>query len=80
MRWKEKAATALMCAVLTAGLGVFPAFAQSSGNFSAGVINTACVLNTSTGSLTPPCEPTENGTVCTLSACGSDCVYTCPLP
>lgn len=40
------------------------AMAQSSGNFSAGVINTACVLNTSTGVLTPPCSPVSNGTTC----------------
>jgi len=66
MTWKQKTATALIVALLTAGLGVIPAFAQSSGNFSAGVINAACVLNSTTGSLTPACEPTENGTVCTL--------------
>jgi len=33
----------------------------------------------------PRCDCPEtitlpNGDVCTLSACGSDCVYTCPLP
>ena len=49
---KGKTATALIVALLTAGPGVMPAFAQSSGNFSAGVINAACVLNTSDGSLT----------------------------
>jgi len=43
-----------------------PVFAQSSGNFSAGVINTACVLNSSTGALTPECTPVENGTVCSM--------------
>lgn len=29
------------------------------------------------------CDPTitlPDGTVCTLEACGFDCVYTCPLP
>jgi hypothetical protein len=47
-------------------LGAMPVFAQSSGNFSAGVINTACVLNTSTGALTPECTPVADGTVCSL--------------
>lgn len=30
----------------------------------------------------PNCPPTitVGGVTCTLSACGSDCVYTCPFP
>ena len=33
----------------------------------------------------PPCDCPEtielpNGTVCTLEACGFDCVYVCPFP
>lgn len=31
----------------------------------------------------PQCQPTitlPDGTVCTLVSCGSDCVYSCPIP
>jgi len=42
------------------------AFAQSSGNFDAAVDPTVCVLNSSTGTLSPLCTPTANGTSCAL--------------
>jgi hypothetical protein len=42
------------------------AFGQSSGNFSASTVNSACTLNTSTGVLTPGCSPTSNGTQCAV--------------
>jgi len=55
----------VLALALTFCLGSGMAMAQSSGNFSAGAINTACVLNDSTGALTPACGVTAtNGTVC----------------
>src|SRR5262245_10687614 len=41
-------------------------FAQSSGNFDSAVNPTVCTLNSSTGSLSPLCSPTANGTECVL--------------
>ena len=41
-------------------------FGQSSGNFDAAVNPTVCVLNSSTGSLSPLCSPTANGTSCLM--------------
>src|SRR5260370_42280296 len=40
--------------------------AQSTGNFDADVSPTVCTLNSSTGTLSPLCTPTANGTQCTL--------------
>jgi hypothetical protein len=42
------------------------ALAQSSGNFDAAVDPTVCVLNSSTGTLSPLCIPTTNGHSCAL--------------
>jgi len=62
----NKVAAGLIFAMLGIAIGALPVFAQSSGNFSAGVINTACVLNSSTGALTPECTPVANGSVCSM--------------
>jgi hypothetical protein len=40
--------------------------AQSSGNFDADVSPTVCTLNASTGTLSPLCTPTVDGTECVL--------------
>jgi hypothetical protein len=66
LKLKDKVTAGLVLVMLGVLLGAMPVFAQSSGNFSAGVINTACVLNTSTGALTPGCTPVADGTVCSL--------------
>ena len=50
----------------TALLSASAAFAQSSGNFDAAVDPTVCMLNSGTGTLSPLCTPTANGTVCSL--------------
>ena len=42
------------------------AFAQSSGNFDAAVSPTVCTLNSTTGTLSPLCLPTGDGTECVL--------------
>src|SRR3989442_10467984 len=42
------------------------ALAQSSGNFDAAVNPTVCTLNSSTGTLSPLCTPTVDGTECVL--------------
>jgi hypothetical protein len=42
------------------------ALAQSSGNFDAAVDPTVCMLNSSTGTLSPLCAPTADGSVCTM--------------
>jgi hypothetical protein len=69
MTLSRKLMSGLVLALLGVVLAAIPALAQSSGNFSAAVINTACVLNTSTGDLTPECTPKVDGSVCsTLSA------------
>ena len=69
MTSRRKLVSSLLLALPFVVLGAVPVLAQSSGNFSAGVINAACVLNTSTGALTPECTPVGNGTVCSsLSA------------
>jgi len=49
-------------AVLSASM----ALAQSSGNFDAAVSPTVCTLNSSTGTLSPLCTPTADGTECVL--------------
>src|SRR5256712_8703349 len=49
-------------AVLSASM----ALAQSSGNFDADVSPTVCTLNSSTGTLSPLCTPTADGTECVL--------------
>src|SRR5256884_674277 len=49
-------------AVLSASM----ALAQSSGNFDAAVSPTVCPLNSSTGTLSPLCSPTADGTECVL--------------
>src|SRR2546422_6161959 len=49
-------------AVLSASM----ALAQSSGNFDAAVSPTVCTLNSSTGTLSPLCTPTVDGTECVL--------------
>src|SRR5438094_7342434 len=40
--------------------------AQTSGNFDAAVNPTVCTLNSSTGTLSPLCTPTADGTECVL--------------
>src|SRR5207247_10683982 len=57
-----KSALVFAIAVFSASL----ALAQSSGNFDAAVDPTVCMLNSSTGTLSPLCAPTANGTQCTL--------------
>jgi hypothetical protein len=42
------------------------ASAQSSGNFDAAVNPTVCTLNANTGTLSPLCTPTVDGTECVL--------------
>ena len=42
------------------------AFAQSSGNFDAAVNATVCTLDKTTGTLSPLCTPTADGTSCML--------------
>ena len=64
MTLKRNLTLSLVFTLLGFALGAIPAFAQSSGNFSAGVINTACVLNTGTGTLSPACSPVSDGTAC----------------
>ena len=49
-----------------ATLSASMALAQSSGNFDAAVDPTVCMLDSSTGTLSPLCTPTANGTRCTL--------------
>src|SRR3989475_11073656 len=49
-------------AVLSASM----ALAQSSGNFDAAVNPTVCTLDSSTGTLSPLCTPTADGTECVL--------------
>jgi hypothetical protein len=66
VKLNPKLTLGLVLAVLGVVLGDMPVFAQSSGNFSAGVINTACVLNSSTGALTTECTPVVDGTVCSM--------------
>lgn len=52
----------LTVSALSATLG----FAQSSGNFDAAVNPTVCVLDKSSGNLSPLCTPTADGTSCLL--------------
>jgi hypothetical protein len=47
-------------------LSAWTALAQSSGNFDADVSPTVCTLNSSTGTLSPLCTPTADGTECVL--------------
>ena len=47
-------------------LSASTALAQSSGNFDAAVSPTVCTLNSSTGTLSPLCTPTADGTECVL--------------
>ena len=54
--------TAAAIAILSASTGR----AQSSGNFDAAVNPTVCTLNSSTGTLSPLCTPTVDGTECVL--------------
>ncbi len=55
--------------MLMAAVALFSAstaLAQSSGNFDADVSATVCTLNASTGTLSPLCTPTVDGTECVL--------------
>lgn len=54
----------LISASLTLSASI--ALAQSSGNFDAAVSPTVCTLNSSTGTLSPLCTPTADGTECVL--------------
>jgi len=60
----KRNASSLSLAVCSLFLLATMAAAQSSGNFSASVDHTVCMLNSSTGALTPGCTPTANGTNC----------------
>src|SRR5437667_12832644 len=59
---KPMSVLVLAIAVLSASM----ALAQSSGNFDAAVSPTVCTLNSSTGTLSPLCTPTVDGTECVL--------------
>src|SRR2546428_6268322 len=59
---KPMSVLVLAIAVLSASM----ALAQSSGNFDAAVSPTVCTLNSSTGTLSPLCTPTADGTECVL--------------
>lgn len=60
----RRIASSLSLAVCSLFLLASMAVAQSSGNFSASVDHAVCMLNSSTGQLTPGCTPTANGTNC----------------
>lgn len=60
----KRIASSLSLAVCSLFLLASMAVAQSSGNFSASVDHAVCMLNSSTGQLTPGCTPTANGTNC----------------
>lgn len=51
----KKLTVALLGCICTFWLATGAAFAQSSGNFSAGVLNYSCTLNDSTGALSSNC-------------------------
>src|SRR5438067_12724854 len=59
---KPMSVLVLAIAVLSASM----ALAQSSGNFDAAVNPTVCTLDSSTGTLSPLCTPTADGTECVL--------------
>src|SRR2546427_9035460 len=60
----EQAISVLVFAI--AVLSASMALAQSSGNFDAAVNPTVCTLNSNTGTLSPLCTPTVDGTECVL--------------
>src|SRR5437667_10255491 len=59
---KPMSVLVLAIAVLSSSM----ALAQSSGNFDAAVSPTVCTLNSSTGTFSPLCTPTVDGTECVL--------------
>ncbi len=65
----KKLAVTLLGCLCTLWLVAGAAFAQSSGNFSAGVLNYSCTLNDSTGALNPNCGGTgQPGCISMLNA------------
>ena len=56
----------MMGAAAIALLAARATLAQSSGNFDAAVDPTVCTLDSNTGTLSPLCTPTADGTECTL--------------
>lgn len=62
--------------------GILVIFAVAAAAFAVATLSSSNAFAGHKPPRCPNCAPTitlPDGRVCTLSACGSDCVYTCPL-
>jgi len=66
MKGERMRKSVIMLAAAVAVCRAPVAFAQSSGNFDAAVNPTVCTLDSATGTLSPLCTPTADGTECVL--------------